>query len=223
MDQHAEYLRLVRKRKACRLCADLRNPNCCEGGQYDEGEHLGPWSRWQGNLDSELMIVGQDWGGEDHYIRHRGIGNDENATNKRLCELLRSIGFRIQLPQQTNGDGALFFTNAILCLRSSGLSGPTRQEWFKNCSREFLRPLIELVKPKAVATLGYKAYRSVLDSFQLSQKSRMRDAVMVESVLLPTIGSRLVPMYHPGPLGTVSRLFEQQRSDWQRVRRALDL
>jgi hypothetical protein len=39
-------------------------------------------------LDAELMIIGQDWGGEDLYVTYQGIGNDENATNKTIRDLL---------------------------------------------------------------------------------------------------------------------------------------
>jgi len=57
----AAYRVLVEERKTCRVCEGLINPSDCAGGVYDS-EHIGPWSRWQGNLDSELMVVGQDWG-----------------------------------------------------------------------------------------------------------------------------------------------------------------
>ncbi len=91
MDKQAQYPQLVQKRKACRLCIDLTNPSVCENGVYDQEGHIGPWTRWQGNLNAELMVIGQDWGGEDFYITHQGKGNDENATNKTICELLALI------------------------------------------------------------------------------------------------------------------------------------
>ena len=155
MDKQAQYSQLVQKRKACRLCSELTNPSVCENGAFDKEEHIGPWTRWQGNLDAELMVIGQDWGGEDFYVTYRGIGDDENATNKTIRELLTFIGVPIELPQRAHG-GSLFFTNSILCLRAEGLTGRTKEGWFKNCSRVFLRPQIELVNPKVVATLGFK-------------------------------------------------------------------
>jgi DNA polymerase len=33
---------------------------------YDNQGHIGPWTQWQGNLNAELMIVGQDWGGTEY-------------------------------------------------------------------------------------------------------------------------------------------------------------
>lgn len=219
VDKLFQYAQLVQKRKACRFCApELVNPNDCEHGVFDEGEHIGAWSRWQGNLDATLMIIGQDWGGADFYVKYEGIGNDENSTNKSIRDLLKSIDIDIELPQ-VGATGSLFFTNSILCLRQSGLTGPTKSRWFKNCSKEFLRPQIELVRPKVVATLGYKAYRSVMDAFGVPTKSKMRDAV-TEATRLQN-GSLLVPLYHPGRLGTVSRSLEDQKLDWQRIRSEL--
>ncbi|HZC21864.1 MAG TPA: uracil-DNA glycosylase family protein [Candidatus Binatia bacterium] len=218
MDKQHRYSELVLDRKACRLCRELTNPSQCRGGTFDRGEHIGPWTRWQGNLNAHLMLVGQDWGGEDHYIRHRGVGDNKNATNKRICALLDSISLQVKLPNEA-GPNSLFFTNAILCLRSRGLSGPTEQAWFHNCDT-FLRQQIELVSPKVVATLGFKAYAAVMRTFDRFPKSRMQDAV-TEVTGLPN-GSSLVPLYHPGTLGTISRTFEQQKLDWLRVRKVLD-
>lgn len=218
-DKRFRYSQLVNRRKECRLCEGLTNPNDCHNGLFDDGEYIGPWTRWQGNLDAALMLIGQDWGGTDHYLRYRGTGNDANPTNETIRELLASISIFVHLPSQS-GPNSLFFTNAILCLRSVGLSGPTQQTWFRNCSATFLRPQIDLVRPKVVATLGLRAYWSVMKAYEFSPKVRMRDAVK-EIKCLPN-GSLLVPLYHPGKLGIVSRSLPQQRVDWTRVRQALD-
>ena len=219
-DKQLKYSELVRDRKACCLCApNLVNPSECEKGVFDQAEHIGAWTRWQGNLNAKLMIIGQDWGGADFYVKYNGIGNDENSTNKKLVELLASIDISIQLPQ-AQATAPLFFTNSILCLRQSGLTGSTKSGWFRNCSKKFLRPQIELVAPRVVATLGYKAYRAVADEFGIFAQSKMKYAVGTIDSL--SNGSSLVALYHPGRLGMVSRSFAEQKSDWQRVRFALD-
>ncbi|HEY1802240.1 MAG TPA: uracil-DNA glycosylase family protein [Terriglobales bacterium] len=219
-DKQLQYSQLVKNRKVCCLCApDLVNPNECEEGVFDQAEHIGAWSRWQGNLDASLMIIGQDWGGADFYVKYEGLGNDENSTNRSIRDLLKSIDISIELPQ-VGAMGSLFFTNSILCLRRSGLTGPTKSSWFKNCSKKFLLPQIELVASNVIATLGYKAYCSVMYAFGLPAKPKMENAVL-ETIRLQN-GSLLVPLYHPGRLGRVSRTFEDQKLDWQRVRSALD-
>jgi|SRR6516162_7134389 len=56
------YEELVAQRKACRACAScgLINPSVHLKGAYDADE-IGPFTRWCGDLDAELMVIGQDW------------------------------------------------------------------------------------------------------------------------------------------------------------------
>ena len=89
-DKLAAYRSLVKKRKACHACAGLTNPSDCAGGSYDS-EHVGPWSLWQGKLDAELMVVGQDWGDEEYFVTNRGHDAAHNKTNETLRALLRSL------------------------------------------------------------------------------------------------------------------------------------
>ena len=166
------------------------------------------------------MVIAQDWGGTEYYIGCKGLEKDTNTTNKRVCELLASVGIRIQLPKQTH-EGPLFFTNAVLCLRPGLLTGPPiESRCFANCSEAFLRPQVELVNPRVVLTLGRMAYRSLMTAYGLKPKERMREAVN-ETVEL-TKHTWLVPVFHPGNNGTRSRSFEKQKEDWQRVKGILD-
>ena len=81
--KQAKYQRLVQLRKQCRDCPDLVNPS-----RYDSTQ-IGPWSRWQGNLETELMIVGQDWGTTTYFLKWEGIDQPKgNPTNDNLRLLL---------------------------------------------------------------------------------------------------------------------------------------
>jgi uracil-DNA glycosylase family 4 len=166
------------------------------------------------------MVIAQDWGGEVYYIKHKGLEKDDNTTNRKVCELLESVNIQIRLPFETQDDRPFFFTNAVLCLKPGLLTGPVKWSWFNNCGREFLRPQVELVNPKVVVTLGYRAYHSLMKAYALPRKALMREAVQ-ESVRLPG-GNVLVPVYHPGNNGTRSRSFEDQKIDWQRVKKAAE-
>jgi hypothetical protein len=50
------------------------------------------------------MVIGQDWGGSTYFAEHEGLDegldpakNEKfNDTNKRLCDLLDSIGIHIE-------------------------------------------------------------------------------------------------------------------------------
>jgi hypothetical protein len=56
------YNELVAKRKTCCECIGLSNPAESQLRQFDS-DQIGPWSRLHGDLNAQLMIVGQDWGG----------------------------------------------------------------------------------------------------------------------------------------------------------------
>lgn len=150
----AAYTALVQARKACRACTALVNPAACDGGVYDS-DQIGPWSLWQGNLNADLVIVGQDWGDTRYFLTNRGREAARNPTNETLAKLLRSIGIEVVAPGAgTSGGGPCFFTNAVLCLKQGGLQAKVDLEWFVNCGSRFLRQTIDLIAPKAVVWIG---------------------------------------------------------------------
>jgi DNA polymerase len=157
-----EYLELVEKRKQCELCKDLTNPS--KYGCLDSNQ-IGPWSRWQGNLDAKLMVVGQDWGDRKYFEKWEGLDQPTGSpTNENLTKLLSHIGVIIDRSFVAE-KGEVFFTNAILCLKEGktnnpskkGLQAEVKPEWFQNCAGEFFKPLIDIVCPKAIIPLGLEA------------------------------------------------------------------
>jgi uracil-DNA glycosylase family 4 len=224
-DKLAAYQALVEERKACRICGEeLTNPSACEGGAYDSG-HIGPWTLWQGKLDSELMVVGQDWGDQEYFVKYRGRDLADNPTNQTLHELLTSIGLDIEKPTpQDSGGGKIFLTNAVLCLkREGGMQGKTKSSWFKNCGLEFLRRTIDIVRPRVIVTLGERAYRAVADLYAIERQT-FRSAVECEEGFELEVGIRLFPVYHCGArILNTHRKKDVQEKDWAKIKRALRL
>jgi len=210
------YDALVKARKACRACSDLTNPSVCKGGAFDS-DAIGAWSRWQGNLGAELMVVGQDWGDVDWFVRAEGRPTNTSTTNRTLVKLLGSVGFNIKLPGETPGEGILFFTNAVLCFKKGGAQASVKTEWFRNCGTHFLRPLIDLVRPKVVVCLGERAYRAVLTAYGI-RPCKFSDAVKSEEPVPLPGGLSVLPVYHCGA-GTQNRNRNRdaQLEDWKRV------
>ncbi len=220
-DREAAYAGLVADRKSCRKCLGLENPSRFCDGKFDS-DHLGPWTLWQGNIQSKLLVVGQDWGDTAYFERNRGRDLASNPTNKVLRDLLSIAGIRAELPSATDsGAGEVFLTNAILCLKEGGLQAKVDPSWFVNCGDAFLRPTIELINPRVVVTLGQHAYKTICQVFRLPQL-RFREAVDADPIELKP-GCRLAPVYHCGVriLNTHRPLSKQQR-DWVRVRRAME-
>ncbi len=221
--KRSKYLNLVSKRKTCRVCRGLVNPADYKGGIYDSN-HIGPWTRWQGNLDADLMIVGQDWGDENYFSNNEGFDSPQNPTNQTLVKLLESVGKRIGPLSEMGSDGEVFLTNAILCLKKGGMQARVRKEWFDERSSRFLIPLINLVKPKVLVALGQEAFKAILSSQgwpDKPSKIHRHDVERREGIVLPG-NTLLFPVYHCAKrVQSRHRNLEEQLKDWKRIVQAL--
>jgi len=214
-----DYTELVARRKACRECAELTNPSAVDDGAFDS-DHIGPWSRWQGNLSADLMVIGQDWGDTRYFRRFRGLDDDKNPTNRTLMKLLQGIGLVIGPPSSAGSNDLVFFTNAVLCLKEGGLQGPVQAAWFQNCA-PFLRRQVEIIAPRVVATLGEHAFRAVRQAFQLPPRSLASAVADTEGEIL--VGNtRLLAVYHcAARVLNWHRKLDVQIQDWARIGNAL--
>ena len=124
--KYAQYRQLALARRSCNVCTPLglTNPASVCGGKFDSTQ-IGPWTRWNGALNAELLIVGQEWGDVDSFIRQEGLDN-ASATNQMLRELLGSIGVEVATAPMRKSESAVFLTNAALCLKQGGAqAGPS--------------------------------------------------------------------------------------------------
>jgi uracil-DNA glycosylase len=164
------------------------------------------------------MVVAQDCGNVDWFIEAEGRPTSFNPspTNRTLVELLACAGFPIKLAHETRDGGILFFTNAVLCMKQGGVEASIRQEWFKNCGSRFLRPMVDLVRPKVVVALGTQAYQSILLSYEMIPRV-FRDAV--NSGLPDKLPNSVFvfPVYHCGWRGRTGRALDYQREDWEKI------
>lgn len=222
MSKEENYQSLVQSRKSCRICLGLTNPGDCANGLFDSA-HLGPWTRWQGNLDAKLMIIGQDWGDTAYFLKNQGTDSSRSPTNSNLLKLAASIGINIApLPKFSAFEGQVFMTNAILCLKKGGLQGTVQQKWFDNCGAKHLKSTIELVSPKVLVSLGAKVYETIQQLYDLP-KIRFRDAVDCQAGIILPSGVQYFPMYHCGiRIINTHRNFEQQMADWARIKTTLN-
>jgi DNA polymerase len=187
-----------------------------------DSQHLGPWSRWQGDLKADVVIVGQDWGDQAYFLKKQGIDSDNEQTCTNLREMAQSAGWDIGKPH-TPIPQRLFFTNAVLGIRQTdGKSGPITAAWVDD-SLPFLFGLLEIVQPKAIVSLGSVAYRAC----RLALHGRDRDLPFPPSAPLTKV-RQLNPIqcsgkpdwfafYHCGPLGLANRSRELQLQDWEQL------
>lgn len=227
MSKTDDYGELVARCKACRVCATsgLVNPDEVEDGVFDS-EEIGPWSIWQHNHNARLMVIGQDWGDVRYFVKWGGYDDPRNPTNRNLMRLASTAGVDLPpppsraLPVTTND---VFLTNAVLCLKSAGgLQAPVVPEWFDNCGARFLRPLIDLILPRVVVTLGWWAMATVLGIYGLAVPKHFTDGVDDPHGFGLSDSIRLFPMYHPGNrVLNTHRHWDQQVEDWARLKDVL--
>jgi uracil-DNA glycosylase len=220
-DRESQYQALTAMRKKCRLCKELSNPGEARLACFDS-DHIGPWSQLHGDLNAKLMIVGQDWGDVDYYLKFKGRDDLKNPTMRNLETILNHVGLKLSITSYSDDNHGLFLTNAILCLKKGGLQAKLNRQWIYNCSRVFLRQQIEIVRPLAVVGLGAVAFQSILSTFE-KPKVKLADAITDAKGIEILDGVRLFAAYHCGA-GCINRNrgLQQQCSDWVRIGKFLN-
>lgn len=211
------YPDLVAQRKQCQECPGLTNPAIVDDGRLDS-DRIGPYSLWQGNIKTPLIVVGQDFADVENFQRHQGWPGERVGTNLALVELAAEAGFTIQPPKRGCSDDTLFFTNAILCLKQGGMQARVDRNHARTCGERFLRPLIELVAPRAVVTLGTAALDATLGAHGLRRRGGLVRLIEAGTVWDLASGPRLFPLCHPSrTVLNTTRSLPQQKADWRRV------
>jgi DNA polymerase len=212
------YSNLVHQRKSCSSCAGLVNMALHDGGNYDSDE-IGPWTLWQGNLDAEILIVGQDWGDKAYFTKWKGADQPSgNPTNENIIKLLQQFSIDINCPSETQ-DQKIFLTNLILCLKDGGLQAPIQDEWLTNCAEKHFRQLLELIRPRVVLALGKKVSETILQLYGVPYRKAWTLSQLMQKSPFNLFGpTYLFPVYHCGASGVNrNRSLVNQIADWQRA------
>lgn len=214
--KHAAYDALVAARKVYYVCESRGLTNPATMPDFDS-DRIGPYSRWQGKLDSELMVVAQDFADVESFKKLRGWPGPRVPTNLVLVDLLRAAGIEVNAPEVGQSHDRVFFTNAVLCLKRGGMNARIATSCFRECGSRFLRPLIEIVRPRAIAAVGRGAHRGVLEAFPQSNVTPANLVERREPFDIPG-GARVFPLFHPSRMVLNStRSRDQQIQDWVRV------
>jgi DNA polymerase len=188
-------------------------------GEFDS-DHIGPWTRWLGDLRARVLVVGQDWGAQRTLANQNGRDVATGYTNRMLRALLASVGIQVPDVCVTSVPYGVFLTNAVLCFKDGGDQAPVRGEWFDTCGSRFLRPQIDLIRPRVVVGLGERAYRTILSAYGRRAPATWRTAVDGPGVPLDG-GPIAFAVYHCSKRGQMYRNRDAQLKDWQRIAAAL--
>jgi len=183
-------------------------------------EHLNAWAYWHGNLNADILLIGQDFGDYAYYFNNQGKDDPANATNVNLSCLFGELGIDIGESDDPNTDAKLYFTNAVLGVKKGGMTAPIKKAWYADTAKKFIKPLIQLIEPKTIIAMGAKAYEVVSIIYNLDQKP-IKEIVGANPILLDD-NKRLFVVYHCSNLGIANRDFNSQRNDWRKIKHYLD-
>ncbi len=212
----------------------------------NECEEINLWTYWQGrgNLNAEIMLVGQDWGNpwslgcESFREKISNAGNgpianymegNQNPTDKNLLELFCELHCDISKPCDK-----VFFTNFVLGYRNYHISGGYKSKWAEN-DKDCFQRLVEIVEPKVILCLGKSTFEAVLHAFGEKVSPRMRgyNAFITSEQNPKTIQLEndkpiaVFALAHCGAVGTMNRnrgcknvvkdKLNLQKQDWRKV------
>jgi Uracil DNA glycosylase superfamily len=211
------YEALVAARKACRICVERSPGRLRSCAEFDfDPDVVSHWEQWLGHHRPKLLLVGQDFGNVDYFVRSRGRDEPGNPTNVNLHRLLAAAGTAVKLPPGLDPDAPVFATNSILCLKEGKMSGAIRSSWVDCCADAQLAPLARYLMPPVIVAMGAQAWRAVRHIFALADAPARISRAAGGDWLAPD-GTRVFAVGHPGPLGLTNRPWAQQLADWRRI------
>ena len=213
----ADYETLVAARKACRICVERSAGRLRSGAEFAfDPEVVSLWELWLGHKRPKLLLVGQDFGNVDYFVRNRGRDDPGNKTNANLWRLLGEAGIRARHPRELDTETPVFLTNSVLCLKEGPMNAAVRASWVDTCTERHLVPLLGWLHPPVVVGMGSCGWRAVRRAFALPQAPRTI-SLAAGSRWNAADGTQVFAAGHCSSLGLINRPWPQQLVDWRRI------
>ncbi len=164
------------------------------GGVYDTWELVSPWTKSATNLETELMVIGQDWYSEDAILKSKSpwlLGyNPDAPTNKNLFALLRET-FGLELSD-------VYATNLFVFVKPGAANAPIPRGDLLYSAQTYTKKEIDIVHPNTIVCLGSANYSMLCRALEV-------EALPFKSshfTPVPYGGSLIYAVPHTGMLGT---------------------
>ena len=229
-----EFRRLVEDVSKCHICERLvtlphiENSECLENDDHGldtDRPYINRWNLWQGNLNADIMVIGQDYGQKEDGVAIEvcSYSDTTNPTDVRLKALFKDA-FTIDLD---SNEAPLFFTNMANCYRKKRTSGGMHSGWLPICANKYMERLIRIIRPKIIIVLGRSAFEALhcmenlsvkcLDPIKSGKESYAEMIQHCYQIDLDDEKMDVFPVYHPGANSQMNRTFEQQLEDWKKI------
>jgi hypothetical protein len=185
------------------------------GGAY-ECDYVSPYTKSCDNVNSDVMLVLQDWCSHDYLNRpidstliEKGL-DPTLPTNKNLERLLNThLGLSLS---------DIYATNLLPFIKLGGMSAAIPMKILKLAATEFTRPQIDIVKPNMVVCFGLNTFNALLNSYAMKGYRTIGEAI--EHPVFIGKGVAILCQSHPGQLGQNNRNkggVDRVSEDWRRM------
>ena len=164
------------------------------GGVYDTWELVSPWTKSASNLDTELMVIGQDWYSDEAILKSKSpwlLGyNPEAPTNKNLFTLLRET-FGLEFSD-------VYATNLFVFVKPGVANATIPKGDLLYSARTYTKKEIDIVNPNTIICLGSATYSMLCRALEV-------EALPFKSshfTPVPYGSSLIYAVPHTGMLGT---------------------
>lgn len=164
-----------------------------------------PWTRWQGNEDSPLMVIGNEFGDRQTFKDNDGLPALDAPTNVNIFYLLHLIGIPIPTPPAAKAEAKMpeYGRSSLLLFTNAILHGEKRSD---------LKARLQKYKAVLIVTAGKEAYERV--SRLTMTPPRRRDFREARGELLDISKGRfLYPVCHP----SAPCCFHEQVCQWKNL------
>ena len=225
-----QFNNLIKDLSACDKCVNFKCSSKSLINIYKNYEFCinipSIWTDWLNRLNSDIMIIGQDWGPYNDMKKLHNLLSEDKSNWNELIELEKSNTKKMlekYIKESSNNEYYLdniYITNAIMCARKGSLyrgNNINLKTSTLNCS-EYLLKQIEIVKPKVILTLGYYPLMSLSRIFNFRIGKTLKETI----VKLPEIMVNnyvIIPLYHP--VAQIKK--EEQLTQYKRIWKYIDL
>lgn len=227
---------LFKKMSTCQKCVHLKKSNkqdCSliniyQNNVYKEIPSI--WTDWFNRTNSQLMIIGQDWGPfsdmqhfQDLYLknptlenRNRIMEEEKSLTKKMLTKYLTISAKEYNININENFINNIYITNAIACARQ-GTNYRSNNIKLKECTlncQEYLKEQIDIIKPRIILTLGYYPLLSLSKIYNFQIYNQISKNINNNGIF-KVKDKIIIPLYHPAAQISASLQLNQYRKIWR--------
>lgn len=189
-----------------------RNIGDYHSGAYD-CEHVSPYTKSAGNVDSPIFVLLQDWSSDAFLSRPLDgevvvFGRDSRLPTNRTLDRLLCEHFGLAI-------GQVYATNLFPFIKAGGMSAYIPVTDLRRAAVEFALPQVDCVAPKLVICLGALTFRAIAKCCGKPHRGNLPDAI---GKPFDHRGVRFWCQAHTGALGQNNRNRggeDRVTRDWQ--------